>query len=70
MELKLEQGMGTIGKIALGVSFASSVLLATWLLTGERKVKTRDFVSRKAESLRGALKSDRIQKSETDSYYI
>jgi len=62
--------MRTTGKIALGVSLASSVLLATWLLTGDRKVKTRDFVSKKAESFRGSLKSDRIQTSELDSYYI
>jgi hypothetical protein len=62
--------MKTTGKIALGVSFASSVLVATWLLTGERKVKTKDFVSKRAESLRGALKSDRVYTSELDSYYI
>ena len=62
--------MKTAEKIALGVSLASSVLLATWLLTGDRKVKTRDFVSKKAEGLRGALKSDRIYISELDSYYI
>ena len=53
MELKLEEGMRTTGKIALGVSLASSVLLATWLLTGDRKVKTRDFVSKKAEGQTG-----------------
>jgi hypothetical protein len=70
LELKLQEGMRTTGKIALGVSVASSVLLATWLLTGDRKVKTRDFVSKKAEGLRGSLKSDRIQTSELDSYYI
>ena len=70
MELKLEQGMRTTEKIALGVSLASSVLLATWLLTGERKMKTRDFVSKKAEGLRGALKSDRVYVSEVDTYYI
>jgi len=70
LELKLKVGMRTTGKIALGVSLASSVLLATWLLTGDRKMKTRDFVSKKAESLRGSLKSDRIQTSELDSYYI
>ena len=70
MELKLKEDMNTIGKIALGVSLTSSVLLATWLLTGDRKVKTRDFVTKKAESLRGSLKSDRIQTSELDSYYI
>lgn len=63
--------MKTTGKIALGVSLASSVLIATWLLSGERKVKTKDFVSKTAESLRGALKSDRvIYTSELDGYYI
>ena len=62
--------MRTTEKIALGVSLASSVLLATWLLTGDRKVKTRDFVSKKAESLRGSLKAERTQTSELDSYYI
>ena len=70
MESKLQQGMRTTEKIALGVSLASSVLLATWLLTGERKMKTRDFVSKKAEGLREALKSDRIHVSELDTYYI
>jgi hypothetical protein len=70
LELKLEEGMRTTGKIALGVSLASSVLLATWLLTGDRKVKTRELVSKKAEGLRGVLKSSWVQTSELDSYYI
>jgi hypothetical protein len=66
----LKKGMNTTGKIALGVSFASSMLLAAWLLTGERKVKTKQIVSK---SIRGALKSDRhhaAYMSELDSYYI
>jgi hypothetical protein len=62
--------MNTSGKIAIGVSLASSFVLAAWLLTGDRKVKTKDFVSKKAVSLRSALKSDRIYTSESDSYYI
>lgn len=71
MELKLEEGMKTTEKIALGVSLASSVLLATWLLTGDRKLRTKDFVSKKAEGFRGALKSDRTTyASELDGYYI
>jgi len=67
MKIKLEKGMNTVGKIALGVSFASSMLLAAWLLTGERKVKTKEIVSK---SIRGVLKSDRSQTSELDGYYI
>lgn len=62
--------MNTTGKIAIGVSLASSFLLTAWLLTGERKVKTKDFVSKKVESLRGAIKSDKIYMSELDTYYI
>jgi hypothetical protein len=68
--LKLEEGMKTTGKIALGVSLASSVVLATWLLTGDRKVKTREFVAKKAEGLRGAARPDRVHTSELDGYYI
>jgi hypothetical protein len=68
-DLKLE-GMNTTGKIAIGVSLASSFLLAAWLLTGDRKVKTRDFVSKKTEGIRDALKTVRPYNSELDAYYI
>jgi hypothetical protein len=61
--------MNTTGKIAIGVSLASSFLLAAWLLTGERKVKTKDFVYKKTEGLRSGVKSDRNYE-ELDSYYI
>jgi len=62
--------MKTTGKIALGVSLASSVLFATWLLTGERKTKTREFVAKKAEGLRVASRPDKVHVSESDGYYI
>jgi hypothetical protein len=62
--------MNTTGKIALGASLVSSFVVAAWLLTGERKVKAKVFVTKKAESLRGALKSDRVYMSELDDYYI
>ena len=61
--------MNTTGKIAIGFSLASSLILTAWLLTGERKVKTKDFVSKKAESLRMVLKSDRVGADEADVYY-
>jgi hypothetical protein len=63
-------GMNITGKIALGASLASSFLLAAWLLTGERKMKAKDFVTKKAESLRSVLKSDKVFVSELDDYYI
>jgi len=63
-------GMKTTGKIAIGVSLASSILLTAWLLTGQRKEKTKDFVTKGAESLRNVLKSDKIHAEESDVYYI
>lgn len=62
--------MNTTGKIALGASLVSSLLMAAWLLTGERKVKAKVFVTKKAENLRNVLKSDRVYMSELDEYYI
>lgn len=62
--------MNTTGKIAIGVSLASSFLVTAWLLTGDRKIKTKDFVAKKTESIKSALKSDRLYLSELDSYYI
>lgn len=62
--------MNTTGKIAIGMSLVSSLLVTAWLLTGDRKVKTRDFVSKKTEGFKSALKSDRSYLSELDNYYI
>ena len=61
--------MNTTGKLAIGFSLASSLFLTAWLLTGERKTKTKDFVSKKVESLRGVLKTDRVLCEESDAYY-
>lgn len=69
-ELNVWIDMNTTGKIAIGVSFASSVLLAAWLLTGQRKEKTKDFVYKGAESLKNVLKSDKIYPEDSDVYYI
>jgi hypothetical protein len=62
--------MKTSGKIAIGVSLASSLLVTAWMLTGDRKLKTKDFVFKKTEAIKGALKSDRLYLSELDAYYI
>lgn len=62
--------MNTTGKIAIGVSLASSLLVTAWMLTGERKIKTKDFVSKKTDAIKSALKSDRLNLSELDAYYI
>lgn len=63
--------MSTGGKIVFTLGIASSALLAAWLLTGNRKVKTKEFVVRKAENLKEALKSEKTEAGqELDVYYI
>jgi hypothetical protein len=62
--------MSTSGKIVVSVSIASSALLAAWLLTGTRKEKTRDFVSRKAESFKTPGKSLKYAMEDQEIYYI
>lgn len=61
--------MSTSGKIVIGVGIASSALIAAWLLTGTRKEKTKDFVSKKSENLKAVLKSEKAL-DEQDFYYI
>jgi len=64
--------MSTTGKIALGVSIASSALLAAWLLTGDRKEKTRTLVAKGARTIKGSLKSSKGKGAlaEDAAYYI
>ncbi|MEJ0056841.1 MAG: hypothetical protein WDN75_15010 [Bacteroidota bacterium] len=45
--------MSTTRKVAIGIGIAGSALLAAWLLTGDRKKKTKQFIVRKANDLRG-----------------
>lgn len=61
--------MSTSGKIVLSVGVASSALLAAWLLTGDRKVRTRKFVARKAANLK-AMKSGAWLSDDQMAYYI
>jgi hypothetical protein len=44
--------MSTTRKIALGLGVAGGALLAAWLLTGDRKKKTKDFVAKRANDLK------------------
>lgn len=62
--------MSTGGKIVIGVGIASSALLAAWLLTGNRKEKTKDFVSKTSESLKSVRKAEKSAIDEQDFYYI
>lgn len=62
--------MNTTSKLTIGLSVAGGALLAAWLLTGERKQKTRKFVSRRKQSLKDALKKERGSLDDYDVYYV
>jgi hypothetical protein len=63
--------MTTSKKIMIGLGVAGGALLAAWLLTGDRKKKTKDFVSKKAEDLKQALKKEKQEESEeSDVHYV
>ena len=44
--------MSTTRKLAIGLGVAGGALLAAWLLTGDRKKKTKDFVAKRANDLK------------------
>jgi len=66
--------MASTKKIAIGLGLAGGALLAAWLLTGDRRKKTRDFLVKKAQDLKQTLSGD--QKTEkgpfddTDVHYV
>ncbi|GIV37188.1 MAG: hypothetical protein KatS3mg032_1567 [Cyclobacteriaceae bacterium] len=63
--------MSLTKKIALGLGIASGALLAAWLLTGDRKKKTREFVARQTESLKRALRNRKKETAtDEDPIYI
>ena len=63
--------MNTTKKIAIGIGVASGALLAAWLLTGSRKEKTKEFISKKTSDLKNSLRKDENGKiEESESYYI
>jgi hypothetical protein len=47
--------MSTTRKLAIGLGVAGGALLAAWLLTGDRKKKTKDFIAKKTDDLRKAF---------------
>lgn len=64
--------MGKTSKIAIGVSIASGLFLAAWLLTGTRKEKTKKLISKGKATLTKTLgrekKSGVIEDS--DIHYV
>jgi hypothetical protein len=64
--------MSTTRKIAIGLGLAGGALLAAWLLTGDRKKKTKDFVVRNAQNLKKALKTEEKKETldDSDVHYV
>jgi len=69
-EFKLFCSMSSTRKIMIGVGLASGALLATWLLTGSRKEKTKEFVSKKAEDLKKVFKTDKNSFDDNEAHYV
>ena len=65
--------MNTTKKIALGISLATGALVATWLLTGKRKEKTKRYLADKATTVKNSLKSNDSNKKnfdDSDAHYV
>ena len=61
--------MSTTRKLAIGLGVAGGALLAAWLLTGDRKKKTKEFIAKKAVDLKKALNKDE-KTDDQDVYYV
>lgn len=59
-----------IRKIALGLTIASGAVLTAWLLTGDRKQKTRAYIVRGSDNLRKALKTEKPEYDDSEVHYI
>jgi hypothetical protein len=63
--------MSNTKKIAIGLGIAGGALLAAWLLTGDRKKKTRDFIVKKANDLKQSIKKeDKGTFDDSDIHYV
>jgi hypothetical protein len=63
--------MNTSKKIAIGLGVTAGALLAAWLLTGDRKKKTKEFVSKAAEDLKNTFGSKGNKgKEDSDVHYV
>jgi hypothetical protein len=63
--------MATTKNIMIGLGVAGGALLAAWLLTGDRKVKTKEFVTKKAENLKQVLKKKKtVSEDESEIHYV
>jgi hypothetical protein len=62
--------MSTNKKIAIGLGVAGGALLAAWLLTGSRKQKTKEFVTKAANKVRDTFAGKNGKEDEQDVHYV
>jgi hypothetical protein len=62
--------MNTSKKIAIGVGVAGAAMLTAWLLTGDRKKKTKDFVSKAANDIKKAFVKEDPTKDDSEAQYV
>jgi hypothetical protein len=62
--------MNTSSKIAIGLGVAGGALLAAWLLTGDRKQKTKEFIAKKAVDLKKAVAKEKGSFDESEIHYV
>lgn len=62
--------MSKTSTFAIGIGLASGALLAAWLLTGNRKERTKKFISARTASIKKTIRADRPVYDETESYYV
>jgi hypothetical protein len=62
--------MDTNKKIAIGLGVAGGALLAAWLLTGDRKERTKEFVAKAAQKVKSTLISKEKKQDDSDIHYV
>jgi hypothetical protein len=62
--------MSTTRKIAIGLGVASGALLTAWLLTGDRKNKTKEFIAKKAGSIKKTFIKQDDSSENSDVHYV
>jgi hypothetical protein len=59
-----------IRTLALGLGLASGAVFTAWLLTGERKYKTREYIVRKTDHLKSTLTTKKQVFDDSEAHYI
>ncbi len=62
--------MSTTRKLAIGLGVAGGALLAAWLLTGDRKKMTKNFIAKKADDLKKAFDKSNEPEDQDVNYYV